>query len=123
MPMSYYLVQVERDMLKLTAVQIPVNELLTMPIQREHRSRRGQLYTIHDTVTNTAIIAQKLTDAAIHLNHHYAYSRLERVSARGLYEAANKQGGHTNGLHKMRFRVSRCDLTNAKSALEDVRGL
>jgi hypothetical protein len=117
----YIISHTKKEMLKV--IDIPVDALSAVPLPKEHRARRSQLYTIHDIVTNTMVISQKLTDAAIHLNRDYASNHYERVCARGLYQAANKHDGYTGGLHKMRFRVSRCDLSNARSALQGITGI
>ena len=107
----------------VNVIDVPVVDILETKVTREHRARRSQLYTIHDTATNSAIITQKLTDAAAHLNLQYATNRFEVVSARGLYRAANNHAGYTGGLHKMRYRVWKCDLSQANAALEYIRSI
>ena len=106
----------------IKVVDIPPDMIVTEPVKKDWHSRSGHAYLVHDELTNSLIIGSKLKAIAAHLNDQYARSRVEHVSQRGLYEAvANKQGGYAKGLHKMRYRVSRCELADAHITFEQAR--
>lgn len=67
------------------------------------------------------MLSCKLTTLAEYLNTECARNQFERVSARGLYEAADKRNGYTSGRHKMRYLVSRCDLADSHVVFEQAR--
>ena len=108
-------------MASVSAIDIPPGKTLPGPLQRQWHNRGNQAYIVHDVATNSLILAQKLAAVASYLNEEYARNPFERVSARGLYEAADKHDGYTGGLHKMRYLVSRCDLDTAHIAFEHAR--
>ena len=91
------------------------------PVKKEWHSRNNHAYIVQDAVTNTVMLGAKLSTLAQYLNDEYARNQFERVSARGLYEAADKHGGYTGGYHKMRYLVSRCELGNSHIAFENAR--
>ena len=108
-------------MKQLLAVEVAPGTMLTEPLKKGWHSRGNHAYLVHDTVSNTLSLACKLTTLAAHLNQANARAPFEQVSARGLYEAADKSSGYTGGLHKMRYRVSRCDLAESHIAFEQAR--
>ena len=66
---------------------------LTMPLHREKHARRACAYIVRDVATDELMLGQKLAAIASYINSECARNRYERVSARGLYEAADKSGG------------------------------
>lgn len=105
----------------LRAIDIAPDAHLSEPIERGWHSRGNRAYIVRDSVTNSVILASTLTALAEYLNAECARTQLERVSVRGLYEAADKRNGYTGGLHKMRYLVSRCDLSDSHVAFEQAR--
>ena len=86
---------------------------VTKPLAQEWHARGKRAFVIHDCVTNSLVLTQKLTAAADYLNDNCARNHRERVSARGLYEAAGKVGGYNGGYHKLRYLVTPCSLETA----------
>ena len=96
---------------------------ITLTTQKTKHSRGNFAFIIHDVVSNTLILSSKLSTVAQHLNNKYARNTFERVSTRGLYEAANKHTGYTGGHHKMRYLVSRCNLNDSHIAFKHAHGI
>lgn len=103
------------------AVEIPEGVSLTKPILKEGHTRGNKAYMIRDAHTNDIILTQKLTTVVKHLNDYYARTPMEHVSVRGLYQAAGKHDGYTQGYHKMRYLVIPCDLDQAHIEFERAR--
>ena len=105
------------------AIDIAPGRQLLGPIKKGWHSRSGKAYIVRDAVTNSIMLASKLSVLAEFLNQKYARNQLECVSVRGLYEAADiRQGSYTGGLHKMRYAVSRCELDNSHVAFTQACG-
>ena len=96
----------------------PTSKLIT-PLIKEWHARGNQAWIIHDCVTNTVLLAQKLPLLAAYINGQYARNRFERVTTRGLYEAANQPEGKQP--HKLRYCISSCPLHLAHVAFESRR--
>ena len=108
------------------ALHIEKDVKLKGPLKKDWHARRCQAYLIRvrDSVTHrdSLILTQKLSAAAAYLNQN-AHTSFERVSAKGLYQAADKTEGYTGGFHKMKYLVSRCELADAHIAFERARAL
>ena len=87
----------------------------------EKRTRRQAAYIIRDARSNTLILTQKLRLAVEFMNNYLASSEMERVTVQSLFEAANTDGNRVNGMHKLRYNVSRWNLGVAHRAFEDLQ--
>ena len=105
----------------LRTIDIAPDTQLSAPIEKGWHSRGNRAYIVRDLVTNSVMLGSTLTALAEYLNAECARDQFERVSVRGLYEAADKRNGCTRGFHKMRYLVSRCDLTDCHVAFERAR--
>ena len=106
---------------KLSAIDIPEGKVLLQPVKKDRRGgRSGHAYIVYDNHTNSVMLASKLTTMAQYLNDRYARNRFETVSARSLYEAADTKSGYP---HKLRYHVSRCEMTSAHIAFQKRRDL
>ena len=105
----------------LRTIDIAPDTQLSAPIEKGWHSRGNRAYIVRDSITNSVMLGSTLTALAEYLNAECARNQFERVSARGLYEAADRRHGYTGGLHKMRYLVSRCDLTDSHIAFERAR--
>lgn len=102
-------------------IELQRDVVLSYPIKRDRHTRGNKAFIIHDIVSNSLILGQKLTTLATHLNENYARSSLENVSTRGLFEASVNHNGYTKGYHKNRYRVTSHDLDTAHTAFEQAR--
>lgn len=82
-------------------------------LTREKRTRHDTAWIVHDLKTGTLLLTQKLQHAVDFANTHLADAKRERVSIQSLYEAADTHGSRVDGCHKMRYRITRCDLHTA----------
>ena len=106
---------------QVKAVHIEPSFKLRTPLVKEWHARRNQAWIIHDSVTNTVLLAQKLPLLAAYINKEYARNRFERVTTRGLYEAADRSQSEGKQPHKLRYIVSGCALDHAHVAFESIR--
>lgn len=87
----------------------------------EKRTRRNSAHLIRDARSGTLLLTQKLRLAVEFMNEYLAQSEMEKVSVASLFEATGTDGNRVNGFHKLRYHVSRCDLSEAHGALEAAR--
>ena len=73
------------------------------------------MYIVVDVATDSVIIASKLTCIADFVNRE-ARCPAEIVSVCGLWQAADKMR-----LHKRRYIVSRCDISESEAVFEKAR--
>ena len=106
---------------QVNAIHLEPSFQLRTPLVKEWHARGNQAWIIHDSVTNTVLLAQKLPLVAAYINQQYARNRFERVTTRGLYEAAHQSQSEGKQPHKLRYRVSSCALDHAHVAFESVR--
>ena len=104
---------------QVKAVHLEPSFKLRTPLVKEWHARGNQAWIIHDSVTSTVLLAQKLPLLASYINQQYARNRFEHVTTRGLYEAADQSEGKQP--HKLRYRVSSCALDHAHVAFESIR--
>ena len=90
-------------------------------LAREKRTRSDRAYIIHDVKTGTVVLTQKLQHAADFANDALAEAERERVTVQSLYEAIGTSGNRVDGCHKMRYRITRCDLHTAHRAFTHAR--
>ena len=100
--------------MKQSIVEDILPDSIMKPVQKGWHARGKNAYIVHDILTKELLLSTKLSVIANYLNQQARHPQ-EYVSVRGLYEAADKRCGYTKGLHKMRYRISTCDL--AKSHL------
>ena len=104
---------------QVNAIHLEPSFQLRTPLVKEWHARGNQAWIIHDSVTSTVLLAQKLPLLASYINQQYARNRFEHVTTRGLYEAADQSEGKQP--HKLRYSVSGCALDHAHVAFESVR--
>ena len=90
-------------------------------IEREKRTRNYVAYIFHDIKTGTLILTQKLQHAADFANTHLAQAQREFITLQSIYEAIDTNGNRVEGCHKMRYRITRCDLYAAHAEFELAR--
>jgi hypothetical protein len=90
-------------------------------LAREKRTRNDRAYIIHDVKTGTVVLTQKLQHAADFANDALAEAHRERVTVQSLYEAIGTSDNRVDGCHKMRYRITRCDLHAAHRAFTRAR--
>jgi hypothetical protein len=95
-----------------------------LPMQKVWHARNDSAYICWDTLTNSIILASKLTSLAKILNEN-ARNKYEYVKISGLYSAAqSSNAGYTGGLHKMRYGIPRSNLADAHTdAIEKARSI
>ena len=108
---------------KLNIVDLPQGDV--MPMQRDWHARGDCAYVCYDAHTNSIILASKLTSLAKILNEN-ARNKYEIVKVSGLFSAAHNGSvaPYSGGLHKMRYGISRSNLTHAHNdAIEKARSM
>jgi len=88
---------------------------------REKRTRNGVAYIVHDIKTGTIVLTQKLQHAVEFANANLAEAQREYVTLQSLYEAIGTDGNRVEGWHKMRYKITRCDLHAAGTEFESAR--
>ena len=108
----------------VTAIKLEPSVKLDGPLVKEWHARGNHAWLVNDSVTSTLLLAQKLHLLVSYINEKFARSRFERVTTRGLYEAAtlvDLAPSECKQPHKLRYRISRCVLDDAHVVFESVR--
>lgn len=106
---------------------MPADVIAVAPTQRlqllkkERRTRHAIVWIVHDVKSGTVLMAQKLQHVAEFANNHLSEARRERVTVQGLFEAADTGGNSVDGCHKMRYRVTRTEMTKARAQFDRTR--
>jgi hypothetical protein len=106
----------------MPATVMPLTHTQTViALAREKRTRNAIAYIIHDIKTGTVVLTQKLQHAVDYANDVLAEAQRERVTVQSLYEAIGTSDNRVDGCHKMRYRITRCDLHTAHLAFTRAR--
>ena len=100
-------------------VVVPTQQLQL--VKKERRTRHPIVWIVHDIKSGTVLMSQKLQHVAEFVNNHLSEARRERVTIQGLFEAADTDGNTVDGCHKMRYRITRTEMSEARAKFDRTR--